>query len=502
MEHDSNSRSDNNKIDPEFDFEKSGIGIAKSDILNDAKMHLKSFEPIKHNEILQRLLDQIKPVDFRELAGSTGEEKLQGKHFLVISIEQILLVARQNNWGICTFQDFVYLYNGAYWNVLEQKELQTFLGDAAEKLGVEKISSRVYFFREQLYKQFLAVANMPTPEQQNKVLINLKNGTFEISPEQQVLRPPQQKDFLKYQLHFEFTPTAKATLFETFLNRVQPDKKRQMILAEYLGYLFIDPSTLKLEKTLLLFGGGANGKSVFFEIVNALLGGNENVSSYSLQSLTDGTGYYRAMLANKLVNYASEINGKLEVSIFKQLVSGEPVEARLPYGTPFVLTKYAKLIFNCNELPKDVEQTHAFFRRLLIIPFEITIPEKEQDRQLSAKIIKSELSGVFNWVLEGLKRLLAQNNFTDSESVNNQIEQYKLQSDSVKQFLHDEGYTKSIDQFIPLKDLFKQYRSYCYDNGYHACSLRTVSERLKNNEYTMERKNYGWVVFAQKESVH
>src|SRR5690606_16817975 len=110
-------------------------------------------------------------------------------------------------------------------------------------------------------------------------------------------------------------------------------------------------------------------------------------------------GYARAMLANKLLNYATEINGKLETSTFKQLVSGEPVEARLPYGEPFTLTNYAKLIFNCNELPKDVEQTHAYFRRFLIVPFEVTIPGTEQDKELSKKIIESELSGVFNWVL-------------------------------------------------------------------------------------------------------
>ncbi len=489
------------EINPEFDFEKSNIGITASDILNEVETQLKSYEPIRHNEILAKLLAQIKPVDFRDLAGFVKNEQLQVKHFLVISIEQILLVARQHNWGICTFHDFIYLFNGAYWNVLGQKELQTFLGNAAEKLGVEKITSRVYIFQEQLYKQFLAVANMPTPEQQNEVLISLKNGTFEISPEKQVLRPPNAKDFLKYQLHFEFTPTAKAPMFEKFLDKVQPDKNRQMILAEYLGYLFISPGTLKLEKTLLLYGSGANGKSVFFEIVNALLGGNENVSSYSLQSLTDTTGYYRAMLANKLVNYASEINGKLEVSIFKQLVSGEPVEARLPYGNPFILTKYAKLIFNCNELPKDVEQTHAFFRRLLIIPFEVTIPELEQDKELSSKIIISELSAVFNWVLEGLKRLLAQKNFTNSDAVNNQIEQYKLQSDSVKQFLHDEGYTISISKSIPSKDLLSLYRTYCNDNGYRPCSSRTMNERLRNNGFVIERKNYGTVVYAPKELV-
>lgn len=150
---------------------------------------------------------------------------------------------------------------------------------------------------------------------------------------------------------------------------------------------------------MLLYGTGANGKSVFYEVVKNLLG-EINISAHSLQSLTDNTGYYRAMIANKLVNYASEINGKLETSVFKQLVSGEPVEARLPYGKPFTITKYAKLIFNCNGLPRDVEQTEAYFRRFLSVPFEVTIPEAEQDKQLAQKIVSSELSGVFNWVLE------------------------------------------------------------------------------------------------------
>jgi putative DNA primase/helicase len=75
------------------------------------------------------------------------------------------------------------------------------------------------------------------------------------------------------------------------------------------------------------------------------------------------------------------------------------------------MTDYAKLIFNCNELPKDVEQTEAYFRRFLIIPFNVTIPEHEQDKELAKKIIDNELSGVFNWVLSGLKRLLMQQRF-------------------------------------------------------------------------------------------
>ncbi len=108
------------------------------------------------------------------------------------------------------------------------------------------------------------------------------------------------------------------------------------------------------------------------------------------------------------------------------------------------MREYGKLMFNCNELPKEVEQTNAFFRRFLIIPFNQTIPESEQDPELAKKIIASELSGVFNWLLDGLRRLLSQKKFTQSEIVRNQIEAYRRESDSVAMFMEEEGYTPSV----------------------------------------------------------
>ena len=281
-----------------------------------------------------------------------------------------------------------------------------------------------------------------------------------------------------------------------------PDVERQRVLAEYLGFVFIKHGSnrLKEEKALILYGTGANGKSVFFEVVNALLGA-ENVSSYSLQSLTNDNGYFRAKLANKLVNYASEINGKLEASIFKQLVSGEPVEARLPYGQPFILKQYAKLIFNCNELPKDVEHTNAYFRRFLIVPFDVTIAPQEQDKNLHTKIIESELSGVFNWVLEGLNRLLEQKRFSDCEAAQRAVEQYRIESDSVQMFLSEHEYSFSNTSETPLKEMFSEYRNYCIESGFKPCSLRTYADRLRNTGYITERKNFGTVVNAQKKIV-
>jgi putative DNA primase/helicase len=478
-------------------------------ILNHVEELKGKAEATPHSEILLQLIEQFEPLDFEALAfpqakklreqleqldkkltnpdGSINTDKnlfrereqwkdikkqldkmrLTLKHLLVLSIENALKFAETNRWGLCKNHDFIYLYNGTFWAEIDKETFQKFLGEAAEKMGVPTFDARFYQFREQLFKQFLATAYLPTPESnKDTVLINLQNGTFEISTQGTKLRPFDRSDFITYQLPFEYNPQAKAPRFEAYLDRVLPDPERQRVLAEYLGFVFIKhgSNALKEEKALILYGTGANGKSVFFEVVNALLGSN-SVSSYSLQSLTNENGYFRAKLANKLVNYASEINGNLEASTFKQLVSGEPVEARLPYGQPFILKQYAKLIFNCNELPKDVEHTNAYFRRFLIIPFDETIPPEEQDKNLHTKIIDNELSGVFNWVLQGLNRLLEQKRFSDCEAAKQAIEQYKTESNSVQMFLNDNEYIGNPKNYKLIKDLYPEYRAFCIEDG-------------------------------------
>lgn len=452
-------------------------------------------------KVLDGLIAQIKPVDFLQKSGlNTGKEKLKQKHYRITAVEEILTAARSNNWDICINNGFTYLYNGNYWPLLEGTDVEKFLGKAAHKLGIDKFDAADYEFQAKLHKQFLHDCTLTKPKPSTDItLINLLNGTYEIGLNKQGLRPPRREDFITYQLPFNYDPIATCPLFMQYLEVVQPDISRQHILAEFLAYLFIKPAALKLEKALLLYGTGANGKSVFFEIVSAMLGGNINMSNYSLQSLTNESGYQRAMLANKLVNYASEINGKLESATFKQLVSGEPVEARLPYGNPFMLADYAKLIFNCNELPKDVEHTNAYFRRFLIVPFDITVPPEKQDKELPKKIIESELSGVFNWVLQGLERLLRQKNFTYSVAVEQQLNQYKKQSDSMQLFLEDEGYKSDLEVTMQLKELFACYRIYCRDNGYFPASNKTFVDRLRAAGFETKRQNTGNIVFIKKD---
>jgi putative DNA primase/helicase len=108
----------------------------------------------------------------------------------------------------------------------------------------------------------------PQPES-DKVLINLQNGTLEIDGNgQHELRDFDSADFLKYQLPFDYNPQASAPMFQKFLDKVLPDKSAQNVLAEYCGYVFV--KNLKLEKAMILYGQGANGKSVFFDVITAL----------------------------------------------------------------------------------------------------------------------------------------------------------------------------------------------------------------------------------------
>lgn len=455
---------------------------------------------ILHDEILNHVIDQITPIDFKKKCDLPEGENLPMKYLLVMIVEGVLDAFKKNNFGICFHYEEHYIYNGSYWVKFDRSEVRLFLSQVALKMGIGELESKVVGFRKALYEQFEELAQMPSPRKsKHLVLVNLANGTFEISPKGQKLRNFKDKDFLTYQMPFEYDPNAQAPMFESYLNRVLPDQECQKILAEYLGYVFI-PNTygLKLEKFLLLYGSGANGKSVFFEVVNALLG-SENVGASSLQNLTDQSGYFRAGLGQKLVNYASEISSKLgDTAIFKKMISGEPIEVRLPYKDPYELRDYAKLIFNVNELPINTEQTHAFYRRFLIVPFEVTIPEQEQDKELAKKITQTELSGVFNWILGGLNRLLAQKGFTPSSKVEQECENYKKRSDSLKMFLEEEGLQKSAHQKISLQELFQSYKTFCNDEGSRAISRTSFSKRLASMGFESHRQNTGMMFFAEK----
>lgn len=480
-------------------IDESERSAARESTLNEREQNkvvrLPVREKVFRDVVLNNILEKLKPVDFRAIANLGSNENLAQKHLIVLCIEELLRVVRENNFDLARKHDFLFGYNGAMWKQLDYETLKAFLGESAERMGIDALDARHYEFREKLYKQFIVTAQFEAIEPgEGVVLVNLANGTFEITSHSQKLREFCPSDFLTYQLPFAFDEKADAPLFHSYLNRALPEKELRDLLAEYIAYVFT--RNLKLEKALLLYGSGANGKSVFFDVINALLG-KENVTNYALADLMQE--HNRAQIANKLLNYASEINAGVTKDNFKTLCSGEPIQARLKYGNAFIMDNYAKLAFNCNELPRDIESSsEAYFRRLIIIPFRVTIPEREQDAELARKIIKEELSGVFNWVLEGLKRLLTNKHFTHSDIVKSEVETYKRESDSVCLFVDESDYEPSLNDYEYLATLYESYRAFCQTDGYKAVSNKNFAKRLEKLGFETEKKRSGKVVYIQE----
>jgi putative DNA primase/helicase len=450
------------------------------------------------NKILATFLLSIKKTTLRDAAGILDDVPITERMMIVIVIDYLVDVAIQLGWALARFDDSYYLYTGTHWQRIQSDDLKEFLGKSSVLIGVDYYMAKHYKFKENLQLQFYSAGYFQSPVTDSmETLINLKNGTFVFSITGSYLKDFDKADFIRYKLPFAYDPEAECPKFIAYINRVLPDKEKQMVIAEFLGYVFIRNSLLKLEKSLILYGSGANGKSVLFDIIQKLLG-PDNVSNFSLQSLTDPNGYTRSLLTGKLLNYASEISSKMNPTLFKQLVSGEPVEARMIYGKPFILRDYARFIFNTNVLPADVENNPGFFRRFIIIEFDQTIADEEKNPMLANEIIQEELPGVFNWVLEGMNRLLKQGDFSKCAAASNAIESYRKESDSVALFLDDGGFKPSLDDKLSLMDFYNKYKDFCKDSNYTCCSSKIFSTRLKVYGYEITRISAGRLVGVKK----
>jgi putative DNA primase/helicase len=422
-----------------------------------------------------------------------GDDYPKQKHIKVAIIHILIETAKKYNWHIIYDTGFFYIFNGMFWVVLLDSEVKQLLKDAAIKMGYTEIECRDATVVEKLFQQAIQDGFFDERNYTKQSIINLKNGSLVLNEEGVTLKPFDYRDFQTHQLNFAYNPKSINKIFLTYLEQVLPDPNTRNTLQQVAGYLFI--KGLKMEKVFFLFGTGANGKSVFFEVINGLIGSN-NISNYSLESLTDDKGYHRAMIKDKIVNYGTDIRlTKIDASMFKTLASGEPIEARLPYREPFIMTDYAKLIFNVNKMDSaNIEHTQGFYRRLLIIPFNNTIPDEQQDRDLHKKILANP-AGILNWIIIGAEQVIKNRNITCSAECENFKQQFLKETDTVAMFedLHIKEELNGSIYFEKVSDAYKDYRSYCMEAGHkQPLGRNNFSKRMELLGFEKKQKNTGW----------
>ena len=278
------------------------------------------------------------------------------------------------------------------------------------------------------------------------------------------------------QLDYDFDLNQDCPKWKEFLNQVLPSQTARDVIQQFFGLAFLDRynSENKVEKALILVGEGSNGKSVIFETIMNIFG-SRNISNMDLNSLAKGGDEGQrnmAMLENKRFNYCSEeqIGRVIQRSdIFKTLVSGEPLYARRIQENAFRIDNVPFLVFNMNKLPRFNDDTHGLYRRILIVAFNIIIPDELQDKRLAYKL-KDERAGILRWLYEGFQTLKA-NRFvfvTDEEMA--KVNQDFLDSqDPIRGWLTDcnirptalYGYLDDEPQETMASDLYDSYLKYC-----------------------------------------
>lgn len=276
-------------------------------------------------------------------------------------------------------------------------------------------------------------------------------------------------------LPYEFDPEAKCPKWVEFLNQVlDNDPDLVALVQQMFGYCLTH--SLKYQKFFILHGPGANGKSVVLEILEAMLG-QKNVSHLSLDQFSDR--FSLGAMEGKLANIYADLEEleKVDEGRIKTLTCGEAIQIDRKYKEPRPMYPTAKLVFSTNSLPNLRDRSQGIWRRLIVIPFEVTIPESQQDKGLADKL-KTELSGIFNWAVEGFKKLQQQGVFIEPAKCRQVKSQHRRDSDPVLVFL-DECVADDPAKSIPCDGFYDRYKTWCEAHGHKPLNNANLGKELR-----------------------
>ncbi len=296
--------------------------------------------------------------------------------------------------------------------------------------------------------------------------------------------------FSLVRLPFDYDPEARCPVWLTFIKDItQEDAELIRVLQAWVGYL-LRPD-LHEQKFLLCVGEGANGKGVFADVVQELVG-RQNCSQVGLARFGNPFALYSTL--GKVVNVTSESSHIIEEeaeSVLKSFVAGDQFTFERKFREPVSAVPTAKIMISTNALPRFNDRTIGIWRRILLVPFEKTIPEERQVKELAAEIKATELPGIFNWALAGLRDLNCAGRFVLPKKSDQLLEEYRRDSDPTRAFLL-ENYT-----FFPnadgagAADVYAAYREFCTANGCQPMNERNFGRQVRRIFPGVERRRPG-----------
>ena len=293
---------------------------------------------------------------------------------------------------------------------------------------------------------------------------------------------------------WDYNPNAYFELTDKVMNNIScQDKEIRSLLEEMVGYCLFRRN--ELGKAFILTGEGANGKSTFLNMLKHLLG-KKNLSVLDLKKLDDR--FSTVMLFGKLANIGDDISDEFvtDAASFKKIVTGETIDAEQKGQPKFDFEPYVKLIFSANNIPRigKGRDSGAILRRLVIVPFNARFEEGQPGfMPFIGDDLKSQesMEYLIQIGLTGLKRVLSKRQFTKSEAMQRELDEFEETNNPVLGFFREADGDEEIRiENEPTNEVYKHYQEYCIATNLTPMSAGEFSKQVK--------KHYGFVIKDKK----
>lgn len=321
------------------------------------------------------------------------------------------------------------------------------------------------------------------------LLLNVRNGIVDLGDGS--LHPHDRNALLTKMAGTEYHPDAECKTWMRFLREIT-DGREDLIRFLQLAAGYTLTADTSEQCVIIAHGSGANGKSTFLETIAAVMGDYAKRTSFDTFTVRKHQGPREDLAylvgARLVLSGEPNMTDLLDEGMIKLLTGGEQIMCRRLYGTHFEYKPTYKIWIGCNHRPNIRGTDQGIWRRIRLVPFDVTFPPERQDKNLQAKLLQ-EAPGILRWMVAGCTEWLW-NGLETPVEVTNATRDYREDLDPLGDFIAarcDINPTFSVTSGA----LYRAYLEWCEAENVTPVSQKRVTLYLQERGFKRGRSRTG-----------